>query len=74
MLALALAARARVAVLPCCHDETCDAGPGTGWVDRALAVDLRRAARLEQAGYRVWTQAIPAEVTPKNRLLIGTPA
>lgn len=74
VLGLALTARARVAVLPCCHDETCDAGPVTGWVDRALAVDLRRAARLEQAGYRVWTQAIPGDITPKNRLLIGAPA
>ena len=73
VLSVAITARARVAVLPCCHDEACDAGPGAGWVDRALAVDLRRAALLDAAGYRVWTQAIPAEITPKNRLLIGIP-
>jgi hypothetical protein len=30
--------------------------------------------RLEQRGYRVWTQTIPADITPKNRLLIGEPA
>lgn len=68
----AVEARARVAVLPCCHDaETCDAGPLTGWVDFSLAVDVRRACRLERAGYRVWTQTIPSDITPKNRLLLG---
>lgn len=67
-------ARARLAVLPCCHDvETCDAGPLTGWMDAALAIDVRRAARLEQAGYRVWTQQIPEGITPRNRLLLGAP-
>jgi hypothetical protein len=30
-----------------------------------------RARRLASAGYRIWTQIIPAEITPKNRLLIG---
>lgn len=70
----AITARARVAVLPCCHDvETCDAGTLTGWIDPALAIDVRRAARLEHAGYRVWTQTIPAAITPKNRLLLGEP-
>jgi hypothetical protein len=68
----AAAVGAAVAVLPCCHDfETCDAGSLGGWVDRALAVDVMRAVRLEQRGYRVRTQTIPAAITPKNRLLIG---
>jgi predicted RNA methylase len=66
--------RARVAVLPCCHDLTAnDARALGGWVDGALAIDIRRAQRLEQHGYRVWTQAIPADITPKNRLLMGAP-
>lgn len=70
----AASVRARVAVLPCCHDVTnCDAGPLTGWLDVPLAIDVRRAARLEQRGYRVWTQRIPAAITPKNRLLLGAP-
>jgi hypothetical protein len=70
----AVAARARVAVLPCCHDfATCDAGELSGWVDRPLAIDITRAVRLEQRGYRVWTQAIPPTITPKNRLLLGAP-
>jgi hypothetical protein len=74
VLARAVTARVRVAVLPCCHDvETCDAGPLAGWMDRALAIDTMRAVRLEQQGYRVWTQAIPREITPKNRLLLGAP-
>ena len=70
----AAAARARVAVLPCCHDlAVCDAGSLTGWVDGPVAIDIMRAMRLEQRGYRVWTQTIPAGITPKNRLLIGAP-
>lgn len=70
----ALAVHARVAVLPCCHDaRTSDAGQLTGWVDPALAIDLLRAVRLKDNGYRVWTQTIPAAITPKNRLLIGEP-
>jgi hypothetical protein len=70
----AVGARARVAVLPCCHDvDTCGGGALTGWVDPTLAIDLRRAVWLEQRGYRVWTQSIPVAVTPKNRLLLGAP-
>jgi len=71
----AAAAGARVAVLPCCHNlATCDAGALSGWVDKPLAIDIMRAVRLQQRGYRTWTQTIPDEITPKNRLLIGSPA
>jgi hypothetical protein len=70
----ATAARARVAVLPCCHDlDVNDAGDLAGWVDGPLAVDIVRAMRLRQQGYRIWTQSIPREITPKNRLLLGAP-
>jgi hypothetical protein len=70
----AASARARVAVLPCCHDlATCDAGALAGWVDQPLAIDILRALRLERQSYRVWTQTIPAAITPKNRLLIASP-
>ena len=69
----AMSVGARVAVLPCCHDvDTCDTGGLTGWVDAALAIDLMRAARLQQRGYHVWTQTIPSDITPKNRLLMGS--
>lgn len=71
----AVRARARLAVLPCCHDvETCETGGLTGWVDTALAIDVVRAARLEARDYRVRTQRIPPEITPKNRLLLAEPA
>ena len=74
VLDLAAGARARVAVLPCCHDEvTCNAGVVQDWLDPALAIDVMRATRLSNRGYRVWTQSIPAAITPKNRLLIGEP-
>jgi hypothetical protein len=74
VLARAAAARARVAVLPCCHNlATCDAGALAGWVDHPLAIDILRAVRLELQGYRVWTQTIPAAITPKNRLLLAAP-
>jgi hypothetical protein len=74
VLARAAAARARVAVLPCCHDlDAGDDGGLSGWVDGAVAIDVVRALRLEQQGYRIWTQAIPKGITPKNRLLIGAP-
>jgi len=74
VLMAAAAVRARVAVLPCCHDaETCDPGALEGWMDLALAVDTMRAVRLEAQGYHVRTQTIPAGITPKNRLLIATP-
>ena len=74
VLSLAMAARARVVVLPCCHDEdTCDRGGVEGWVDGPLAIDMTRAARLAANGYAVHTQVIPAAITPKNRLLFGEP-
>lgn len=74
VLERAAAARARVAVLPCCHDLTaCDAGALSGWLDGPLAIDVVRAQRLVAQGYFVRTQTIPAAITPKNRLLIGGP-
>jgi len=70
----ASSARARVAVLPCCHDlDVNDDGGLAGWIDRPLAVDVVRALRLKQRGYRTWTQSISDDITPKNRLLIGAP-
>jgi len=66
--------RARVAVLPCCHDlKSGDTGNLSGWVDGALAIDIRRAEKLRAHNYTVWTQTISSEITPKNRLLIGAP-
>ena len=75
VLERAAMARARVAVLPCCHDVgVSDAGALSGWLDAALAIDVVRARRLASQGYHIWTQRIPPDITPKNRLLIGAPA
>lgn len=72
VLALAREKGARVSVLPCCHDtKRQDTGGLSGWMDPALAIDATRALELRRAGYRVWTQTIPADITPKNRLLLG---
>ena len=72
VLSRAVAASARVAVLPCCHDlRSGDAGGLSGWVDASVAIDIVRATRLTQQGYRIWTQAIPARITPKNRSLLA---
>jgi hypothetical protein len=74
VLDVALAHRARVAVLPCCHDASVsDTGGLTGWLDEAAAIDATRASRLRASGYTVHTQTIPAAITPKNRLLLGQP-
>jgi len=71
----AVSVGARVAVLPCCHDlAVADTGDLQGWMDGPLAVDATRVARLRAAGYRVYTQTIPADITPKNRLLLAEPA
>jgi hypothetical protein len=75
VIQLALGARARVVVLPCCQSTgKCDLGGLAGWLDPALAIDVTRAAKLRAAGYRVHTQTIPVEITPKNRLLLAAPA
>jgi len=70
----AIRARAVVALLPCCHDaDTCDTGGLTGFLSIPLAVDTTRVARLRAAEYDVFTQTIPAEITPQNRLILGVP-
>lgn len=73
ILAHAVDADARVAVLPCCHrtrarDDLRDHD------DPAAVIDAERAQRLRALGYAVVVDAIPAAVSPKNRLLVGWPA
>ena len=68
----AIEQHARVAVLPCCHDLKESSTDGLeGWMDKTLAVDTVRAVRLKSKGYRIVTQKIPNDITPKNRLLMG---
>ena len=70
----AIRAQATVALLPCCHDAaTCDAGDLLGFLSIPLAIDATRVARLRAAGYDVFTQTIPAKITPENRLILGVP-
>jgi hypothetical protein len=67
-------AHARVVVLPCCHSkDTCNTGALGGWMDAALAIDATRARKLATLGYSVRTQLLPSTITPKNRLLMGSP-
>ena len=66
--------RAGVAVLPCCsvHSQL-DTGGLEGWMDKDLAIDAARVLRVRAERYDVWTQTIPGDITPKNRLLIARP-
>lgn len=74
VIAAAVASRARVAVMPCCHNlDVADTGGLTGWLDGPMAVDVVRVSRLRANGWRVWTQEIPATITPHNRLLMAAP-
>lgn len=74
ILARAVEAGACVAVLPCCHAlKDADLGGLEGWLDGPLAMDAARVARLRAHGYRVYTQTIPGDITPKNRLLMAEP-
>jgi len=69
-----VAAGARLALLPCCqHLADADSGELQGWLDGPLAVDVSRVNRLQKHGYKVLTQTIPADITPKNRLLLAGP-
>lgn len=75
VISLATRANARLAVLPCCHNlDREDQGNLGGWLEGTLAVDVTRAATLRQSGYMIYTQQIPAEITPKNRLLFAEPS
>ena len=72
MLSRAAAVGACVALLPCCHL--------TRWrpdlVDRAdpaARIDEERATWLVERGYDVIVDTIPANVSAKNRLLLGRP-
>ena len=64
--------KARLAVLPCCHNAKLSKMAGLDtWMDKSLAIDAVRALKLQAAGYKIITANIPDTITPKNRLLMG---
>jgi hypothetical protein len=74
IIEMATRARARLAIVPCCHDiEASDRGGLDGWMDAPLAIDVTRAARLRALGYDIHTARIPESITPQNRLLLAWP-
>jgi len=74
VLALAIRGRARVAVMPCCHDARLnDQGSLGSWMDPALAIDATRVSVLRTAGYGVTTHTIAPGITEKSRLILADP-
>jgi hypothetical protein len=73
VLSRAAAVGARVALLPCCHRtrRRPDLVDGS---DPSARIDEERAMWLVERGYDVIVHAIPANVSAKNRLLLGRPA
>jgi hypothetical protein len=72
VFARAVSASARVAVLPCCH-QTRFRSDVAGHADPARVVDDERVERLQMLGQRVAVDAIPAAISPKNRVLLAWP-
>ena len=72
VLSRAAAVGARVALLPCCH-VTKWRPDLVGRADPSAYVDEERATWLVERGYDVTVDAIPADVSAKNRLLLGRP-
>lgn len=70
----ALALGGNLAVMPCCYTPKASSAPmalnqGLGL---ELATDVARTYRLEAAGYQTAWSAIPAEITPMNRIITAT--
>lgn len=72
VLSRAAALGARVALMPCCH-RTRRRADLVGLADPAARIDEERAMWLVERGYDVFVDAIPANVSAKNRLLLGRP-
>jgi Methyltransferase domain len=76
-LDLALAARASVAVLPCCHDasysiERGDLPPALlARLEKHVAVDAARIMKLARAGYQVLSRKIDDESTACAEAILG---
>lgn len=75
VLDLATSRGAPVAVMPCCYHRTAEVVPPAlrGALGAELATDVHRTYGLEGLGYTVDWGAIPREITPMNRVLVGRP-
>jgi len=64
-----------LAILPCCYPRKACRAPLAIQTAFGLeqAFDIDRTYRLENNGYRVRWSAIPAEITPMNRVMIAVP-
>lgn len=75
-LALALATRGPFAAMPCCRPHRLH--PAPEGLKRALgpdlAIDVDRTYTLQNAGYRVRWDSVPAAITSHPRMLIATPS
>lgn len=71
----ALALGGPAALIPCCYKQTARAAPRSlrDALGPELATDVARTYRLEEAGFRTAWAAIPAAITPMNRILIARP-
>jgi hypothetical protein len=73
-LDLAVERRLPIAVMPCCYPDSRPLPPGLGEaLGVPTATDVDRTYRLRAQGYAVRWTAIPAAVTPMNRILIAHP-
>lgn len=74
-LDIAIARQGPIAVMPCCYHQTADPTPRAlrRALGEALATDVHRTYRLEAAGYDTDWTAVPAEITPMNRVIVATP-
>jgi hypothetical protein len=74
-LELAVACAGPVAVMPCCRPHRRSRAPEVLAREFGgdMAFDIDRTYRLHAAGYTVRWDAVPASITPMNRVLIGWP-
>ena len=72
-LELAVTNKMNVAVMPCCYPKRKGKAPEAlkFALGHELALDIDRTYRLERANFHVRWTAIPSQITPMNRIIIG---
>lgn len=72
-LDIAIALKGNIAVMPCCYPRRKCSSPQALRLalGSELAFDIDRTYRLENAGYHVRWTAIPSQITPMNRIIVG---